>query len=200
MKILALTWSEIEESLLALADKINASGYRPEMIVGIARGGWVVARILSDLLNVRDLASIKIEFYKGVDEKVKVPKITQPISASPSGKVVLVADDVADTGESLILAHRHLVDQGARTLKVATIHYKPWSRFKPDYYCLETDDWIMYPWEIRETMEYLVKIWKEETADTEQLKERLASTGISRSIIDRFINSRSSGVGENSNP
>lgn len=200
MKILALTWSDIEASLLALADKINESGYRPEMIVGIARGGWVVARILSDLLDVRDLASIKIEFYRGVDEKVKVPKITQPISASPKGKLVLVADDVADTGESLTLAQRHLMDQGARALKVATIHYKPWSKFRPDFYFLETDDWIMYPWEIRETMDYLVKIWREEASDVEQLKERLASTGISRGIIDRFVNGQAAGRKEDASP
>lgn len=200
MKILALTWSDIEASLLALADKINESGYRPEMIVGIARGGWVVARILSDLLDVRDLASIKIEFYRGVDEKVKVPKITQPISASPKGKLVLVADDVADTGESLTLAQRHLMDQGARVLKVATIHYKPWSKFRPDFYFLETDDWIMYPWEIRETMDYLVKIWREEASDVEQLKERLASTGISRGIIDRFVNGQAAGRKEDASP
>lgn len=200
MKILALTWSDIEASLLALADSINESGYRPDMIVGIARGGWVVARILSDLLDVRDLASIKIEFYRGVDEKVKVPKITQPISASPKGKIVLVADDVADTGESLILAQRHLIDQGARAMKVATIHYKPWSKFRPDFYFLETDDWIMYPWEIRETMDYLIKIWREETTDLDQLKERLASTGISRGIIDRFVNGQSIGRKEDAHP
>lgn len=200
MKILALTWSDVEASLLALADRVNESGYRPEMIVGIARGGWVVARILSDLLNVRDLASIKIEFYRGVDEKVKVPKITQPISASPKGKLVLVADDVADTGESLLLAQRHIIDQGARVMKVATIHYKPWSKYKPDYYFQETDDWIMYPWEIRETMDYLIKIWREETTDHEQLKERLASTGISRGIIDRFINGQNPGRKDDAHP
>jgi hypoxanthine phosphoribosyltransferase len=199
MKILALSWSEIEASLLALADKINDDGYRPDMIVGIARGGWVVARVLSDLLNVSDLASIKIEFYKGIDEKVKVPKITQPISASPKGKLVLIVDDVADTGESLILAQRHLLDQGARALKVATIHYKPWSKFKPDFYFLETDDWIMYPWEIRETMDYLIKIWREETTDPEQLKQRLASTGISREVIDRFVNGHPSGRASDAN-
>lgn len=193
MKILALTWSEIEASMLALADKITDDGFRPDMIVGVARGGWVVARILSDLLNVPHLASIKIEFYKGIDEKVKVPKITQPISASPKGKLVLIADDVADTGESLVLAKRHLLDQGARSLKVATIHYKPWSKFKPDFYYLETDDWIMYPWEIRETMDHLIKIWREETINPEQLKERLASTGISKEIINRFVNGQPSG-------
>jgi hypothetical protein len=200
MKILALTWSDIEASLLTLADKISESDYHPDMIVGIARGGWVVARILSDLLDVRDLASIKIEFYKGVDEKVKVPKITQPISDSPKGKVVLVADDVADTGESLMLAQRHLIDQGARALKVATIHYKPWSKFRPDNYFLETDDWIMYPWEIRETMDYLIKIWRDETTDPQQLKERLASTGISKSIIDRFVNGQASGRKSDAHP
>jgi hypoxanthine phosphoribosyltransferase len=106
---------------------------------------------------------------------------------------------VADTGESLILAQRHLLDQGARALKVATIHYKPWSKFKPDFYFLETDDWIMYPWEIRETMDYLIKIWREETTDPEQLKQRLASTGISREVIDRFVNGHPSGRASDAN-
>jgi hypoxanthine phosphoribosyltransferase len=114
-------------------------------------------------------------------------------SSSPKGKTVLVVGDVADTGESLMLAQRHIMDQGARALRVATIHYKPWSKFKPEYYYRETDDWIMYPWEIRETMDYLIKIWREETSDPDQLRQRLASTGISPEIIDRFVSGKQAG-------
>jgi hypoxanthine phosphoribosyltransferase len=190
MKILAVTWDDIQSSLLTLANKISESGFFPEMIVGVARGGWVVARILSDLLDVRDLASVKIEFYKGVDDKERTPKITQPISESPKGKLILIADDVADTGESLLLAKRHIEDQGARVTKMATIHLKPWSKVKPEYYVSVTDSWVMYPWEIRETLEHLIKLWREETKDPVELRARLVSTGISSMLIDRYLVSK----------
>jgi hypothetical protein len=176
--------------VLTLANKVSESGFYPEMIVGIARGGWVVARILSDLLDVKDLASVKIEFYKGVNDKEKTPKITQPISESPKGKLVLIADDVADSGESLLLARRHIEDQGARATKMATIHLKPWSKVQPEYYVSVTDNWVMYPWEVRETLEHLIKIWREETKDLTELRARLVSTGISSILIDRYLNSK----------
>ncbi|MDD1764431.1 MAG: phosphoribosyltransferase [Candidatus Methanomethyliaceae archaeon] len=188
MNILAVTWDDIQSSALTLANKISESGFYPEMIVGIARGGWVVARILSDLLDVRDLASVKIEFYKGVNDKERTPKITQPISESPKGKLVLIADDVADSGESLLLAKRHIEDQGARVTKIATIHLKPWSKVQPEYYVSLTDSWVMYPWEVRETVEHLINIWREETKDLTELRARLISTGISSILIDRYLN------------
>jgi hypoxanthine phosphoribosyltransferase len=190
MNILAVSWDDIQSSALTLANKVSESGFYPEMIVGIARGGWVVARILSDLLDVKDLASVKIEFYKGVNDKEKTPKITQPISESPKGKLVLIADDVADSGESLLLARRHIEDQGARATKMATIHLKPWSKVQPEYYVSVTDSWVMYPWEIRETLEHLIKIWREETKDLTELRARLVSTGISSILIDRYLNSK----------
>jgi hypoxanthine phosphoribosyltransferase len=189
MNILAVSWDDIQSSALTLANKVSESGFYPEMIVGIARGGWVVARILSDLLDVKDLASVKIEFYKGVNDKEKTPKITQPISESPKGKLVLIADDVADSGESLLLARRHIEDQGARATKMATIHLKPWSKVQPEYYVSVTDSWVMYPWEIRETLEHLIKIWREETKDLTELRARLVSTGISSILIDRYLHS-----------
>ncbi|MGQ9760046.1 MAG: phosphoribosyltransferase [Candidatus Methanomethylicaceae archaeon] len=192
MKIIALTWEDIHSSLLNIANKISESRYSPEMIVGIARGGWVVARILSDLLDVKDMASLKIEFYKGIGEKDQKPRITQPVSESPSGKVVLVADDVADTGESLILAKEHIVSHGAKETQLATIHLKPWSRVKPDYYAEITDAWIIYPWEIRETIEHLIKIWREETKDPLELRARLASIGLPLEHIDRYFYTKNS--------
>jgi len=190
MNILAVSWDDIQSSVLTLANKVSESGFYPEMIVGIARGGWVVARILSDLLDVKDLASVKIEFYKGVNDKEKTPKITQPISESPKGKLVLIADDVADSGESLLLARRHIEDQGARATKMATIHLKPWSKVQPEYYVSVTDNWVMYPWEVRETLEHFIKIWREETKDLTELRARLVSTGISSILIDRYLNSK----------
>jgi len=187
MNILAISWDEIQSSLLALADKISASGYRPDMIVGIARGGWVVARVLSDLLEVNDLASVKISLYSGPEEKSKVPVIAQPISESPKGKRVLIADDVADSGESLMLARRHILDQGAREIRISTIHLKPWSKVTPDYYVSTTESWILYPWELRETLSHLIRIWGKEVDNPSTLRKRLIGAGIPEGIVDRYV-------------
>jgi hypoxanthine phosphoribosyltransferase len=189
MNILTISWDDIQSDLLTLADKITASGFSPDMIVGIARGGWVVARILSDLLDVNDLASVKISFYKGVYDTAKKPLIVQPISESSKGKRVLIVDDVADSGESLILAKNHILENGARDIKIATLHLKPWSKVVPDYYIESTESWILYPWELRETLGHLIRIWSKETNDKEALRNRLLSAGIPSGIIDRYLSS-----------
>ncbi|MEM1753752.1 MAG: phosphoribosyltransferase family protein, partial [Candidatus Methanomethylicaceae archaeon] len=94
MKIITLNWRDIQFLTLNLAHKIIESNFIPDIIVGVARGGWVTARLLSDLLNVKNLASMKIEFYKSIGKRNGKPVITQPISESPYGKSVLIVDDV----------------------------------------------------------------------------------------------------------
>lgn len=162
MKIVALNWKDVQFLTLSLARKIIESSFLPDIIVGVARGGWVTARLLSDLLNVKDLASMKIEFYKSIGKRDGKPVITQPISESPYGKSVLIVDDVADTGESLLLAKSHVDSMGAKEVKLATLHMKPWSKVAPDFYVELTDAWIIYPWEFRESLEYLSDILKDE--------------------------------------
>ena len=57
------TWNQIYDMLLAQAQKIQNDGYKPDIIVGIARGGLVPSRILADLFETRDFAIITIEYY-----------------------------------------------------------------------------------------------------------------------------------------
>ena len=62
------TWNQLYTMLLYQTKKIQADGYKPDIIVGIARGGIVPARILSDLLETKDLTTIQIEYYKGINQ------------------------------------------------------------------------------------------------------------------------------------
>ncbi|MEM1573799.1 MAG: phosphoribosyltransferase [Candidatus Methanomethylicaceae archaeon] len=181
MKIITLNWRDIQFLTLNLARKIIESNFIPDIIVGVARGGWVTARLLSDLLNVKNLASMKIEFYKSIGKRNGKPVITQPISESPYGKSVLIVDDVADTGESLLLAKNHVDSMGAKEIKLATLHMKPWSKIAPDFYVELTDAWIIYPWEFRESIEYLTEILKDE--------EKLLSIGIPKEYME-FLKKR----------
>ena len=135
-----------------LCEQLAASiSHRPDTIVGLSRGGLVSARILADFLQIRHIFVLGISLYDGIDKKGKKPKIIQTLPSSAiKGKKVLLVDDVADSGLSLALAKEYLLKKGASELKIATIHYKPGSIIKPDYFVSTTQAWIVYPWEVHE--------------------------------------------------
>jgi len=180
------TWDEIYDLLLNLADKIKESGFKPDVIVGVSRGGWPPARILSDLLENPQLANVTAEFYVGVAETRGEPTITQPVSAPVKGKKVLVVDDVADTGKSLRLVRSHLEEKGATEVRIMTIYYKPWSILVPDYYQRETSSWIIFPWERKESVRKVAEKYRRQGKSLEEAKEALVDSGFNRKLVERF--------------
>jgi len=181
------TWDKIYEFLLSLAEKIREDNFKPDVIVGVSRGGWPPARVMSDLLENPEIANVKAEFYLGVAETKGEPLITQPVSVSVRDKEVLLMDDVADTGKSLRLVRAHLKEKGATEVKIATIYYKPWSVVIPDYYEKETRSWIIFPWERKETLRNIIKRYKKEGKSVEEAKDKLVSSGLNSKLVERFV-------------
>jgi len=180
------TWNRIYTMLLSQAEKIRQSSFKPDVIVGVTRGGWVPARVLSDFLGVPDFATVRVEFYLGVAETRNEPVLIQGVSAVVTGKKVLIVDDVADTGKSLQLAREHVLQQGATEVKIATVYRKPWSVIKPDYYETETSCWVVFPWETKETIRKIVEKHGEKKAiDMETAK--LVKAGLSKQLAERFL-------------
>ncbi len=145
-----LTWEKIELMCEKLANQIKGSGFKPEVLIGISRGGWIPARIISDMLGVYRVASIGVVFYKGVGKTLDKPKLTQELNVDIRGKRVLLIDDVADSGESLMLAKEKALALAPSQLKTATLNYKPMSKIRPDFFVEETTSWLVYPWERKE--------------------------------------------------
>jgi len=181
------TWTQIYDMLLNLTEKILKNGFKPDIIVGISRGGWPPARVLSDLMGNSNLANVRAEFYLGVAETKEEPVLTQPVSMKVVDKKVLVVDEVADTGKSLKLVKEHIIEKGAREVKIATVYYKPWSIVKPDYYEKETSLWIVFPWEIKETVRKIVKRCREKGKLVEEETAKLVKAGISAGLVERFL-------------
>ncbi len=155
--------------------------------MGIARGGWIPGRILSDLLGNPYTANIKVEFYKDYEKTVEHPVITQPVSTDVKDKKVIIADDVADTGRSLKAAYEHLKEKKAREIRIVTLYYKPWSIVVPDIYVEKTDKWIIFPWEIREATVEIVKRLLGEGKKIGEIKKVLVNAGIKKSLVERFL-------------
>ena len=181
------SWEQIYEMLVELADRIRRNSFKSDVIVGVSRGGWAPARVMSDLLENPELANVRAEFYLGVAETKGEPVITQPVSTSVKGKKVLVMDDVADTGKSLRLVKTHLLDNGAIDVKIATIYYKPWSVLTPDYYIKKTSLWVIFPWERKETIRNILKKYEQQKKPIEEAKKELVRSGLDRKLVERFI-------------
>jgi len=182
------TWNRMFDMLIGLADKVRVNSFKPDILVGISRGGWIPTRVLSDLLENPYITSVGVEFYVGVYETNREPILTQPLSVSATNKKILLVDDVVDTGKSAMLIKSHLVGEGARETKLLTLYYKPWSVVKPDFYGKETSDWIVFPWEIKETIRKLVEKCKDKPELATETTSRLIKAGVRKELIDRFLN------------
>jgi len=181
------TWEQIYAMLLDLAQKIRKDMFNPDMIVGVSRGGWTPARVLSDLLENPEIINIKAEFYIGIAETKKKPVITQPVSVDVKDKAVLVVDDISDTGKSLRLVKTHLMEQGVKYVKIATLYYKPWSVTVPDYYMKTTCGWIIFPWERKEAFQKVVEKFEQNGKSAEEAKQTLTRYGFDIKLAERFI-------------
>lgn len=180
-------WNQIYNMLLNIADKIRKTSFKPDMIVGVSRGGWPPARVLSDLLDIPNLVNVRAEFYLNVAETKGEPTLTQPISTNITNKKVLIVDEVADTGKSLELVKKHAQEQDAEEVRIATVYYKPWSVVKPDYYEKETSHWIVFPWEVKETIRKIDKKCREKGKSVREETAKLVKAGISSELVKRFL-------------
>lgn len=141
-----------------LARHIQADRFHPELVIAIARGGFVPARLLCDYLNIYNLTCIRIAHYTGTDKSDQA-KLSIPLNIDIRGMSVLLVDDVDDTGDTLQLALNHLRNFNPATIRVAVLHHKSVSCVIPEYYAEKVMHWhwITYPWAITEDVLNLVK-------------------------------------------
>ncbi|HEV8297816.1 MAG TPA: phosphoribosyltransferase family protein, partial [Acidimicrobiales bacterium] len=98
-----LDWSTYGRAIRELAQMVADAGYQPDIILAIARGGLFAAGSLGYALSVKNLYTMNVEYYTGVDERLDVPMILPPIPDPGflANADVLIVDDVADTGHTL---------------------------------------------------------------------------------------------------
>ncbi|RLI80712.1 phosphoribosyltransferase [Archaeoglobales archaeon] len=159
LKCVVYSWEEIYKMCEELGRKIASTGFKPDVIVAIARGGWVPARILCDVLDVRELYSVKAEHWGRVATPGEA-KLVQSLNVKLDGKTVLLVDDVTDTGETCLMVKEHLNSLGASEVKIAVLDHKATSKFLPDFFVrkMESWKWIVYPWSYYEdTRDFIEK-------------------------------------------
>ena len=142
-----MTGDDLGAGARDLAESVAADGFVPDMILGIARGGLLVAGAIGYALGVKNTFTMNVEFYTGIDERLEMPMILPPVPdlLDFADFKVLIADDVADTGATLKLVQEFCEGKVAE-VRCAVLYEKPRSEVKCEYVWRRTDRWITFPW------------------------------------------------------
>ncbi len=170
-----VSWEQVDELSRKLAHDIMSSAFRPDVIVAIARGGFVPARLLCDFLDLFNLESIRITHYTAGAHMEKYARLSSPLCADVKGRNVLIVDDVSDTGDTLALALEHIKSFSPAATKIAVLHHKQVSALKPDFYALEivTWRWLTYPWAVIEDVQVFINDMEPKPRSMEEAAARL---------------------------
>jgi hypoxanthine phosphoribosyltransferase len=180
-------WDQCYQLCLNVYGKLAKTGIEPDVVVGMARGGWVPARILADLLVTGQTANVKVEFYRELYEAAESPRIVQPVSGETRWKRVLLVDDIADTGRSLKATVDHLKTQKVAELRTACLHVKPWTKFRPDFHAAVTRAWVVYPWELKEFVFAFANQLSGNRTPPEEVQRRLSELKPPMPLAGEFI-------------
>ena len=161
MEKLFIKSDDLLKDSFQLAWDVYESGFKPNYIVGVWRGGAPIGIAVQEFLNVlgikSDHVAIRTSYYTGIDshkDNVQVYGLNYVIRQLESEDRLLIVDDVHDTGNSIaqiIYDLKAACKKNTPEIKVATPYYKPSknkSNFKPDYYLHETDQWLVFPHEL----------------------------------------------------
>jgi len=154
-KCVITNWDYIYDLCRHVANDVKRSGYEPDTIIALARGGWFAGRVLCDFLGLNDLTSLKIEHYVGTANAGGEPAIRYPLAdKAVAGKKVLIVDDICDTGKSIVHSRDYVSKQHPVEVRTAVLQYLYTSEVKPDYIgeVMEEWGWIVYPWNFIEDM------------------------------------------------
>ncbi|MDM7274757.1 MAG: phosphoribosyltransferase [Thermoprotei archaeon] len=169
LRVRIISWDEVVNWVLSLADVIKASSWKPDVIIASARGGYVPARLLGDALGVGELLSLQITHWAESTVLTGKTVIRNPYNVKLKGKRALLVDDIIDTGLTVLTAREFIVREWEPDeLRVAVISWvSSLAKVKPDYYLEDLRerewDWYLYPWKrVDDIASLIARIFRED--------------------------------------
>jgi len=151
VKKVYLSWDDVDNLISCdLVPRLQENNY--DVLIAITRGGIVPGGMIAEQLGIQQILVASVDFYEDVEHDLDWPVFMQfPSDSLLRDQQVLIVDDVWYRGLETLSVTERVEQAGGRPTSVV-LHYKPkFSRFDdkaPDFYATDTDDWIIYPWEI----------------------------------------------------
>jgi len=185
MNYYSVSWKQLHSSTHSLTEKIIKKNTKLVLIVGIARVGLTIAHIASDFLKL-PVASFTISSYKDLKQQ-KMSDISFHVGGDLKGKHVLLIDDVSDTGKTFVRGIKYLTELGAASITTASPYIKPWTHHLPDFYVKSVDEWIVFPYDMRETVEALQTNLLKDGKSVEHISKQLSLIKIPNKYIIKYL-------------
>jgi uncharacterized protein len=149
-----------------LAVNIRNSGFKPDFLIGLWRGGSGVGiavqegleyfGINTDHIAIRTSYKGRASYAQMVDkaDTIRVHGLQYLLENVCAENSLLIVDDVYSTGSSVAAVIRRLTEQARRNvphdIRIATVWYRPTDKTLrvPDFYIHETKDWLVLPYEL----------------------------------------------------
>ena len=154
--------NDLLEDSFRLAVSIRSSGFIPDLLVAIWRGGTPVGVVIHEYFRYMgdnpDHICIRAVSYTGINQRnrtVDIAGLEYIYEHLKDDQSLLIVDDVFDTGNSIrtVLSQlqRHFGIQIQDRTRIACPWYKPASNqtdLTPDFYIHETSSWLVFPHEL----------------------------------------------------
>jgi hypoxanthine phosphoribosyltransferase len=180
-------WVEWGDKAYDLAAQILTTDHTFDRLVALGTGGLTLSRAMKDYLNIAKVSTMTISFYTGIGSKGKTPVITQSVATNIEGEKVLLFDDINDSGKTIETARAYLMMRGASDIVTSTIFQKPGTACPSDYFVAETNEWIIFPDEVRETITLLSGKWIAQGVSPKTVDKRLHDIGFTARHIDLVL-------------
>lgn len=153
-KAISLSWDDVEELLWTIHTSMRQSGYDPDVVIAVARGGLIPARLLVDYLQKKYICTFQMGHFAGDSNLTESPVLIYPLpEVDLTHKKVLVVDDISDEGGTMKAVVRYLGGK-VSAIKTAVLVSKADSCFQADY-CpkIMTEwRWVFFPWSMHEDL------------------------------------------------
>lgn len=144
-ELIKLSWEQFGREITAFAENIRQQ-YKPQLVVGIARGGVIIGAVAASRLEV-DFFPIKITRRVMMEVASEEPTLIIKPYSYAEGKRVLLVDDVYTTGQTMLIARRALELYRPAELRTCTYACRQNAPSRPDFWHLETASTIAFPWD-----------------------------------------------------
>jgi len=141
-----ISWDDFASLAAQLAELLEP--FQPEVVLGIARAGLFPATLVACSLRCE---LFPIRLTRRVNDRVLYdrPVWKVPVPQDVSGKVVVVVDEIADTGQTLGMAGDQTRRLGAKLVVTASLVSHSWADPAPQVCPLITDEFVIFPWDMR---------------------------------------------------
>lgn len=157
-----ITAQELLEDSFRLASQVYESGFRPQFIVGIWRGGAPIGIAVQEFFDFKEVETdhiaVRTSSYYGINQqskKIKVHGLHYIIENANADDSLLIVDDVFDSGRSVHALKEKLAQfmrlNIPKDIRIACPYYKPTNTavdLTPDYYIHKSDEWLVFPHEV----------------------------------------------------